>query len=308
MTDELVTGHFNLSQTIKLDVTDSKVRICDLQFSQILSILRSNREPEDVLQICQSVAKRRLSWCSRAKSSTTLIQRLGGWVSISGSSMLIVVAGTRAEARAKDFAVEVTGLLQATSFPVIHHFSEPIATDKATSLIRICQSLLLQAFRKNPEVISQDFSLANAAKYQTEHSLEEWLNLVCLVYAKIPKCFLVIETEDLYRVSGRDATAARQILQTFQRILDNVTSAGCVMKLLIVTYGRVGAAPMLSPMSPSAPPHIVANIGQILPASQRLKRNAGRRPRLALELARYRLQPTLTTARQTSLSSHQAIT
>ena len=126
-----VTDHYDLTHTIKLDLSDSKARICDMQFSQILNVLASKRSPEDILQSCQSIAKRRQSWRSPGRESAVFIQRLGDWVSMSGSSMFVVEAGPRAEARTKDLAIEVTGLLQATNYPCLPSLNCIVAQTQA---------------------------------------------------------------------------------------------------------------------------------------------------------------------------------
>src|SRR5271154_69312 len=137
----------DLTHAIKLDTADSRARICDIQFSQILSILSSDRTPEDVFQICQSFAKRRPSWRQPGRDTAILVQRLSDWVFMAGSSMFVVQAGSRAEARTKDLVVEVTGLLKSTTYPVFWYLSEPIGTHSASTLNNILKNLIFQALR-----------------------------------------------------------------------------------------------------------------------------------------------------------------
>jgi hypothetical protein len=294
---DTLADHYDITHTIKLDMTDQKARICDIQFSRILDVLSASRSPEDVLQTCQSIARRRHSWRSPGRESAIFIQRLGDWVSMSGSSMFVVETGPRAEARTKDLAVEVTGLLKSTDYAVFWHLSEPTMMQHACTLDNILKYLIYQALRHDSTIVSEDPTLGNIASFQTEHSLAEWLSLTCLIFSKIPKCFVIIETEDLYRMSGRDGALARQILQSFQRVLDSVSQAGGIMKLLIVSYGRDSTAAISS----GDIPLIVAGINQSLPASRLLKRHYGLRARFGLE--RHHLLPRLVASQQGKVST-----
>jgi hypothetical protein len=210
--------------------------------------------------------------------------------------MFVVEAGPRAKARTKDLAVEVTGLLKSTDYAVFWHLSEPIMMDRACTLVSILKYLIYQALRYDSTIVSTDPTLGNIASFQMEHSLAEWLSLACLIFSKIPKCFMIIEAEDLYRISGRDGALARQILQIFQQVLNAVSRAGGIMKLLIVSHGRDSVAAMSS----GDIPLIVAGINQSLPVSRLLKRQYSQRARPGLE--RHHLRPRLVASQRAEVS------
>jgi hypothetical protein len=211
--------------------------------------------------------------------------------------MFVVEAGPRAEARTKDTAVEVIGLVKSTDYAVFWHLSEPIQMDYACTLDNILKSLIFQALRHDSTIVFGDPTLGNIANFQMGHSLAEWLSLACLVFSKIPKCFVIIETEDLYRMSGRDRALAGQIFQAFQQILSSVSRTGGIIKLLIVSYGRESTAVMSS----GDIPLIVAGINQSLPVSRLLKRHYSQRARSGLQ--RHHLHPRLVASQQTEIST-----
>ena len=211
--------------------------------------------------------------------------------------MFVVEAGPRAEARTKDLAVDVTGLLKSTDYAVFWHLSEPIMMDRACTLNKVLKYLVHQALQYDPTIISGNPSLGNIANFQTEHSLAEWLSLTCLIFSKIPKCFVIIETEDLYRMSGRDGALARQILQIFHQVFDSASRAGSIMKLLIVSYGRNSTAAISS----GDIPLVVAGITQSLPVSRLLKRHHSLRGRAGL--GRHHLHPRLVASQQEKMST-----
>jgi hypothetical protein len=245
--------------------------------------------PEDVLQICQSFAKRRPSWRQPGRDTAILMQRLSDWAFMAGSSMFVVRSGPRAEARTKDLVVEVTGLLRSTAYPVFWYLSEPIVTHAGSTLNVILKSLIFQALRHDPTIVSRDHRLGNIRAFQGEHKLAEWISLVCLILSKIKQCFVVVETEYLYRIAGRDGAQVRQILETFGQIFDSVTATGSTMKLLVVSYG--GRASLS--MSSGNIPWIVASVNPPLPASRRSKQHLT--PQFRTGLGRHTLQLRLIT-------------
>jgi hypothetical protein len=211
---------------------------------------------------------------------------------MAGSSMFVVQAGSRAEARTKDLVVEVTGLLKSTTYPVFWYLSEPIGTHPASTLNNILKNLIFQALSHDSNIISQDDRLGNITAFQGEHKLAEWISLLCLVFSKIKQCFVVVETEDLYRIAGGDGAQVQKILETFDQIFDSITATGSILKLLIVSYG---ARANLSKSSGNLA-RIVANVNPPLPASRRSKQHLT--PQFRTGLGRHSLQPRLISARR----------
>jgi hypothetical protein len=279
---------------------DQRSRICDIQYSRILDVLANPQSPEDILQTCRSLAKRRQLWARSGRESFDFIQRLSHWISISGSSVLVVQTAVRAEPRAKDLTVEVINLLQATSYQVIYSLSQPYAVDRAYSVIDVFKTLVYQALRHNPDIVLKDPGLVNIARFQADHTEAEWLALTRLVFSKIARCFVILEVEQLYRASGRETDCIRRLLQTFQDIVDSVTSSGNVLKLLFVSYETDRAKSVMSPRHASC---IVASVERAPPAIRRRKQPFNSGPRTFLR--RSGIKPTLIRAERTNVSRRQ---
>jgi hypothetical protein len=282
-----VKDNQNLARTIKSDTGDSRPRICDMQFSQILGVLISNRLPEETLQLCQSFAKRRPSWRQAGRDTAILVQRLSQWASIGGSAMLVIQTGPRAEGRTKDLVVEVTGFLKSTPLPVFFYLSELTGNRSGTTLSTILKSLVFQVLRNDPSIVSQDHRLGNIGAFQAEHTLEEWISLTCLVFWKVSQCFILVENEDLYRSAGRSSHRVQQVIDTFNRVFQSATASGNIVKMLLVSYGgQLTLAP-----SPGSGRLMAARVGPPLPASRRSKQHLASQFRGGL--ARRGLQPKL---------------
>jgi hypothetical protein len=184
--------------------------------------------------------------------------------------------------------VEVTGLLRSTNLPVLWYFSSPTTSLVVPSLNNVLKSFIFQALRHDPTIVSQDPRLGSIQAFQAQHNLAEWTSLAILVLSKIKQCFVVVETEDLYRLAGHDGAPVQQIIDTFSRIFEEVVQAGGVMKLLLVSYGsRANLAIWPAQTSP-----IVVALNASLPVVRRAKQPLT--AQLRIGSGRNRLQPRLT--------------
>jgi hypothetical protein len=236
-------GHKAITEGVQLDIQDMKPRISDIQCSHILNFLSPPMSPEATLWKCQSLARRRQSWSSSHKDSTELLQSLRHWVSMHGSSLFVVRAGPRAEVRAKDFAVEVTGFLQLTTpYKVIWTFSSLGSRDSTVSTTDILKTLIFQALRHDPNLLLNQPSELNTSRFQTNHTEKEWLDLLCMVFSRLSKCFVIVETEDLFRSFKHDPEWTTRFLQLFQHIVDTTAASGSMIKILVVSYGKALSA------------------------------------------------------------------
>jgi hypothetical protein len=203
--------------------------------------------------------------------------------------MFIVRAGLRAEARTKDMAVEVTGLLREATpaLPVFWHLSLPIGSNAIATLDNVLKDLVFQVLRHDYTIVSQDPHLGSIQAFQAEHNHREWTQLAIRVLCKIPSCFVVIETEDIYRRDGPSSDIVQRIYDTFSHIFAEVVKAGCTLKLLLVTYGlRATVGTVVAQTEP-----IVASLNAPLPAVRRRKQPMI--PQLSIGKGRHQLQPRL---------------
>jgi hypothetical protein len=143
----------------------------------------------------------------------------------------------RAEARAKDFAVEVINHLQTTPYKVFWTLSQLGSRDDSVSTIGLLKSLVFQALRHDPDLLANNVEQLNITRFRTEHTESEWVDVLCLVLSKLSKCFVVVEAEDLFR-DLRDQELVKKFLQVFQTIVDKTASSGSLVKILVVSFGR----------------------------------------------------------------------
>ncbi|EXJ87098.1 hypothetical protein A1O3_04056 [Capronia epimyces CBS 606.96] len=242
------------SQTLAV-VKDQTVRLCRMEQGDILTLLTPSRLPEHVLSTCRSIARRRGLWNQPSSESTSFVQALNKWIASTDSTLFTVRAGPRAEARTKDLAVEVTALLSAAWHPVLWYLSErghrhrhrhPQASrdvdvdvdqdlDQDLSLCDILKNLIYQLVRQD---VGLDPDTLNITKFHSAHSESEWLDLLLLLLRSVCTCYMVIETEALYDLAGKgkDQGWSQRLMAVFDRVVENAKPAGCLVKVLLVTY------------------------------------------------------------------------
>ena len=216
--------------------------------------------------------------------------------------MLIISVDARAEARAKDLVMEVTDLLNSTSYPVFWYLSQPHLSRTGTALPGILRSLIYQALRHDPSITSQDRRLGDIRSFEGEHSTAEWIGLTCLVLSKIQHFFLVVEPEDMYHACERDGIQLQAMLTVFDQIFHTVTAAGTTMKLLFVKYGN---QPSLS-LSPGGTSKMMASVHAPLPVARRSRHSWG--SQLRIGLGRNNLQPRLTATGRNCAEERRTLT
>jgi hypothetical protein len=78
----------------------------------------------------------------------------------------------------------------------------------------------------------------NLSKIQSHHTEDEWVALVCLLLSRLPKAFIVIETEALHKAYIHNPSWAQQFCGYLQTIVDRSSAAGNQLKLLLAMYGN----------------------------------------------------------------------
>ncbi|KAJ9623983.1 hypothetical protein H2203_005430 [Taxawa tesnikishii (nom. ined.)] len=183
------TSHKSISERITIDVGDMKPRTYDIQISTIMSILDPKIDPVVLLTKSSSLAKRRRAFGSTVKDHKSLMQDLHTWFCAEGSSLFVLRAGPRAETEAKGIAVDVVNLLRPTPYRVLWNLSPTSMSDSAISTTAVLKGLVHQALQKDTDFLLHNPEQLNFVKFQSDHTEEEWLHLLSLLFARLPKSF-----------------------------------------------------------------------------------------------------------------------
>ncbi|KAH7370953.1 hypothetical protein BKA65DRAFT_446146 [Rhexocercosporidium sp. MPI-PUGE-AT-0058] len=236
---QVAIANKTINEAVQLDVTDMKPRIYDLQFSNILKMLSPEVSPENILRKHTSLCRRNHQISTGyLRTGADIAKSLNLWVSTTGSSLFILRSGPRASSITRDHAVDIIKYLRNAQYKVFWILSPPSPCNSEPSVASILQSLVYQVIRHEPNILLRFPENLSTLQFLSNRSESEWLDLLCLLVSRLDKCFLIVETENLYQASRQMPEWTQEFLQVFQRLINRVETAGSLVKVLVVTFGN----------------------------------------------------------------------
>ncbi|KAF2498987.1 hypothetical protein BU16DRAFT_454960 [Lophium mytilinum] len=238
---QVATCNKAITESIHVDVSHMKPRIYEIEFSQILSVLKPKTCPHEILYKVLSIATRSNTRNTRTTQLSSLLAALGNWMSTDGSSLFLVKVGPRAEAKAKEFAADVVKFLQKRSIHVIWNIAPLRSHDRPPTVAEVLKGLVFQLLQNQPTLLQNHLHELNFVKIGADHTDAEWAQLLRGIFTRLSKCFVVVEAQDLFEANRDDERWAEMFLQLFQGIVDDVAITGSSLKILVVGYGTTFA-------------------------------------------------------------------
>jgi len=241
-------------------------RILDIQLSQILSALSPTISFEDLLKKQSSlVSRRRRGARGVVHSSQNIVKTLGLWVATPGSSLFVLRSGPSVKALATGHAVDIIKYLRSTQYKVFWVLPSSNANSNEPSTVRMLQSLIFQVISCDPDVLLRFPETLNSLLFLATHTENEWWELLSMLISRLDKCFLIVETEDLFQAAGRNPEWTRGLLEAFQCLVKKVDASGSVVKVLVVSFGALvwdegisgSTSRFVTTIKPLPPPHRV---------------------------------------------------
>lgn len=267
-----------INEAVQLDVRDIKPRVHDLQFAsifKILSPLSPAVSPENILRMhtSQAIARRRhQASAGYRQTAADMSKALDLWVSTTGSSLFILRSGPRANSATRDHVVDIINYLRSAKYRVFWILSPPRRCDIDGSVSSILQSLVYQVIHHEPDLLLRFPENLSTLQFLPNRNESEWLDLLCLLVPRLDKCFIIVETEDLYQSSPQVPEWTQEFLLVFQRLISRVEAAGSLVKVLVVTFSKEAN---LLPSQPGAV-QFVATVQQPRVVPPRLRRGLSR--------------------------------
>ncbi|KAK1759720.1 hypothetical protein QBC47DRAFT_114843 [Echria macrotheca] len=234
------------SSAIQGTVQDTRSRVIDLQLNEVLNNLKPKNVPEEVLQRQQALVRRASPWVDDNPATVDLIRRLGIWISSPDSPLLILQANARAKLHAKELAIELISVIEPARVAVAWHLTEG-SEEGAGDRVLLIRSFIFQIMRNSAELIGSEG--LDAAKFQSNHSDDEWLELFCTLVARLPKCFLLVEMSE---------QGAPDILGMLEAVASRCVSTA---KILVLGNGELTGSPenghittVITVQKPAPPP------------------------------------------------------
>lgn len=266
-------------QDTYIEVGNQGNLIREMYSADVLCILKPLRAPEDVLFTSQSIANRRKLWKQPTQDSVPYIRALDQWASIPGSSLFLIQAGPGAETRTKDLAVEVAARLKNNAHEIVWYISERLNDNQNYGLVDVLKVLIFQLFQKYPEILKSSPEYFATTKLQSQHSEQEWTDLFQFVLTKVPRCFIIVESESIYGRKDRSSSWSTTLSAIFKQAIANAERESHILKVLLVTYGSV-----YTPATEGIDSKLVEAYIRSAPVNlQRARRGIGRQQRLFTE-------------------------
>ncbi|KAI3325081.1 hypothetical protein HD806DRAFT_521437 [Xylariaceae sp. AK1471] len=215
---------------VQATVLDTRTRI--IQYEEVIHNLAPKMSPEEALSKQESIAKRAGRGYPKGPKQTELIRQLGNWVLSNSPPLLILHAGPRAQAQAKEMVTELIGVLQPSVSNVYWSLCM-VGEEGATYRERILRDLLFQVIRasvstgNNSAPECDSLAIEELKNAPTEEDLIEALGLLTQCF---PRCFLVVGGDGLAQ-----ETAPKETLAFFRRITEKCRTATCDTRLLVLS-------------------------------------------------------------------------
>jgi len=268
----MTKGHKAITERIHVDVQDMMPRIRDMQFSDILQALRPSNCPQEIFNKLQAITKRSRSTKLPVAESNAIIQSLNAWFSREGSSLFILRVGPRAEAKAMELTTDVITHLKEKNINVIFRLS-PIARSgerDIPTVTEVLKVLVHQALQLDPSILQAYSADLNVAKFSSMHTESEWKDLLAKLIIRLSKCYIIIETHDLFREAKGNAEWVVKFLDIFSTLVSSSASSGASLKFLVLCYG--GGHDSLIRRNSEQDSCIVSTLRRPAPTPMRLKR------------------------------------
>lgn len=219
-----------------------------LEFHHILEFFSPKVLPGAALHKVQPLAKRRPT-----VSNVRVEALLRDWASNGRASILILQAGTRAQTQATELAADVVNHLRGHGEYVFWNISTGRSARKMT-MQDVFKSIIFQALQQAGSTFADMGEHLDPQKIHGTHTDREWVDLICLLFARLPKAFLIIETEDLRNTYREDQQWMDQFFELVRHIVDKTAAEGCQLKVLLLLYGAKSSATSTGKMRVAALP------------------------------------------------------
>jgi len=235
---QVTTSSKALTERLSIDIGDIKQTTSRTEYHHLLQFLAPQVLPEDLLLKAQSFARRDPAKSLGSRENSSIKRTLHTWALSDKSSLLVVCMGLRAQKQARELVAEVIQVLTTNSQSVFWHISMPRISEGKGSVAHVFKSLVHQALRHSTGLFEQVGEQLNLKKIQSPHTDSEWADLICLLFSKMPSAFIVVESEDLHKTHRHDPQWVDRLLKLLQRVVDQTTTAGNRLKILLVVYGN----------------------------------------------------------------------
>ncbi|KEQ88968.1 hypothetical protein M438DRAFT_265093 [Aureobasidium pullulans EXF-150] len=234
---KILSAHgLNLSEDMRV----VRPGVQDLQVSSVLTGLAPGVDLAQVLVDIQILIRRNRFPQSLLRNDGGLRRSVAHWAQDQKSSLLVLQAKFADQMMMKTIMLD---LIEAPHRPfcslifalpkVMGEGSSKMCSESLESWTR---SLVYQALKTNSDFLITQPGGLQSAKYHSAHSPEEWMHLLGQILGSIPMTCLILDTSALYEQYKDKSETFSHIIGLFRKLVDEVQSAGKVLKVVLATY------------------------------------------------------------------------
>lgn len=194
--------------------------------------------PESALLKLQSFVRRDLTPRLPSPNEQVVYNTISDWSSGKGSSLLIVQVGLRAQMQAKELASIMIAHMRLGSQCVFWDLLSNRTSPDTYTMKELCLGLVYQAVQHSNGLLSSFAEQLNLAKTHATDTEREWVDLICVLFSKLPSAFMVIEAAALQNVHKPDSSWGDQLSEHLPLIVQRSSAAGCVLKVFVILHGN----------------------------------------------------------------------
>jgi hypothetical protein len=265
---QLATASRSIIERIDGDVRCMSQQTYRLEFHQVAQYLMPKVSPEAALLKVNTSGRRNPTLSLPTRDKIKIDKTLRDWASSDRASLLVLRAGHRAQKQATALAAAVVRHLLAKKQSVFWIISPDPRSERMTTIADLFKTIIFQLLQHSGGLFTDYSEQLNLAKVCSPHTEREWVDLICMLFTKIPRPFLVIETHDVHKSYLYDRKWMNRFLELLRTMIDCTTAFGCQLKISVVVYDdtvNVEAGPSKSM------DFCVASLKPTTPVPQRLK-------------------------------------
>ncbi|TGJ81290.1 hypothetical protein E0Z10_g7473 [Xylaria hypoxylon] len=236
------------TQDIRYKITDVQATVLDtrariIQYEEIIQNLAPETSPEAALSKQESIIKRARISHPKSPKQKEIFSQLGNWISSSSPPLLVLHAGPRAQAQAREIATELIGVLQPSVSNVYWSLPTETKEDGVAYRKRILRDLVFQVMRASSGADSdlvQGSKFLDIDKLRNSPSEEELMEALSYFAQRFPQCFFIIDgdtvaLDSVGEITSTEDEAPRETLAFFERIIQECHTGTSDAKLLALS-------------------------------------------------------------------------
>ena len=196
----------------------------------ILEFFTPKTPPSSALRKTKPLVQRRPTL-----ANPRLESMLRKWGSSPQSSILVLHAGLWEQNQASELAVDVVNHLRDNSQCVFWNISVGFSGQNVT-IEDVSKSIIYQALQQPGATFADLGEQLHPQKIHGSHTDREWAELICLLFGRVPKVFIVLETRDPRNTYSGDHNWTVQLLVYLQMIVNRAAAAKGHVNVLLLLY------------------------------------------------------------------------